>query len=183
MKTFFKLILAFAPWLLFLIIAQGSFFRLELGLVLALAVSVVMGLARLHRGVILWTGLLFFTYANIAVLGFSHMWTIRHMGILANGALAASSWLSVAIGKPFSLDYAKSHTDPSRWEDPVFIRTNLQVSSVWSLVFSVNAVLAWGKMAGYALPEWIYEGLSYVFLIGAAGFTSWYPNHVRRKFQ
>ena len=50
--------MAFAPWLAFLIIAQGSLLRLKLGLVVALALSVVMGVTRLHRGIILWVGLL-----------------------------------------------------------------------------------------------------------------------------
>jgi hypothetical protein len=35
-------------------------------------------------------------------------------------------------------------------------------------------------MAQFLLPEWGYEILSYTFLIGAAAFTTWYPNHVRR---
>jgi hypothetical protein len=57
---FLKLILAFAPWLAFLIIAHGSLFRLKLGLIVALVLSIGMGVARLHRGVILWVGLVFF---------------------------------------------------------------------------------------------------------------------------
>ena len=44
-----KLLLAFAPWLSFLIIARGSLFNLKLGLTVALVLSVVMGVARLHR--------------------------------------------------------------------------------------------------------------------------------------
>ena len=43
--------------------------------------------------------------------------------------------------------------DPSRWSDPLFIRTNLIIASVWGLVFTVNALLAWGKMEGLLLPE------------------------------
>lgn len=45
-----KLLLAFAPWLAFLFIAHGSLLRLKIGLVVALALSVVMGVTRLHRG-------------------------------------------------------------------------------------------------------------------------------------
>ena len=47
---FFKLILAFSPWLAFLLIAHDSLFRLKLGLAVGLVLSVVMGITRLHRG-------------------------------------------------------------------------------------------------------------------------------------
>ena len=176
-----KLLLAFAPWLSFLIIARGSLFNLKLGLVVALVLSVVMGVARLHRGVILWASLLFFIYATLAVAVFNDMWTARHMGILANGMLAASTWLTVALKRPFTLDYAREHVDPSLWNDPLFIRTNVIITSVWGLVFTVNAVLAWGKMEHIVLSELGYELLSYTLLIAAAVFTSWYPKHARHR--
>ena len=177
--SFLKLVVSFAPWIAFLVIAQGSYFRLELGLVVALVLTVGMGIARLHRGVILWVGLLFFTYATVAVLAFADMWTVRHMGVLANGALGAGSWLTIVLGKPFSLDYAREHTDPALWNDPAFIRTNVIVTAAWAVTFTVNATLAWGKMERFVLPELGYEVLSYLFLLATAAFTSWYPNHVR----
>ena len=176
-----KLLLAFAPWLSFLIIARGSLFNLKLGLAVALVLSVVMGVARLHRGVILWASLLFFIYATLAVAVLNDMWTARHMGILANGMLAASTWLTVALKRPFSLDYAREHVDPSLWTNPLFIRSNVIITSVWGLVFTVNAVLAWGKMEHLVLSELGYELLSYTLLIAAAVFTSWYPKHARRR--
>ena len=37
--SFLKLLLAFLPWLSFLVIAHGSLFRLKLGLVVALILS------------------------------------------------------------------------------------------------------------------------------------------------
>jgi hypothetical protein len=178
--SFLKLLLAFAPWLSFLVIAQGSLLRLKLGLVVALVLSVVMGLSHLHRGVILWTGLTFFSYATIAVALLNDVWTARHMGVLANGALALASWLTIAVRKPFSLDYAREHTDPSLWNTRAFIRTNVVITSAWALVFTVNTVLAWGKMVQFILPEWGYEVISYSLLIVTAAMTIWYPNHRRR---
>jgi hypothetical protein len=178
--AFLKLLLAFAPWLAFLIIASNSLLRLKIGLLVALVLSVGMGVTRLHRGVILWSGLAFFTCTTIAVVGFNDMWTARHMGVLANGMLAISSWLTVAIGKPFSLDYARAHADPAVWNQPAFIRTNVIITSVWATVFVANALLAWGKMESLLFPQWGYEAVSYSMLIGAAAFTTWYPTHARR---
>ena len=72
----------------------------------------------------MYVGVTFFTGATIAVLGFHNTWTIRHLGVLANGALAIGSWVTLLIGRPFTLDYARQHTDPAKWHDPVFIRVN-----------------------------------------------------------
>ncbi len=181
--AFLKLLLAFAPWIAFLIIAHGSLLRMKIGLVVALVLSVVMGLTRLHRGVILWIGLLFFSSATIAVALLDNAWTARHMGVLASAALATGSWLTIALKKPFTLDYAREHTDPSLWNSPIFIRTNLILTAVWASVFTLNAILAWGKMVHFVLPEVGYEVISYTFLIGTAVFTTWYPGYLRRVRQ
>ncbi|MGO8943571.1 MAG: hypothetical protein ACLQJ7_07850 [Syntrophobacteraceae bacterium] len=179
--SFFKMLFAFAPWVSFLVIARNSLFRLKLGLVVALVLVVVMGITRLHRGVILWAGLFFFTYATVAVALLNNMWIAQHMGVMANGALAVSTWLTIAIRKPFTLDYAREHTDPSLWDHPLFIRTNFVIASVWGLAFSVSAILAWGKIEHFILSELGYEVITYTLLIGTLAFSTWYPNYVRRR--
>jgi hypothetical protein len=179
--SFLKLIIAFAPWLAFLLIAHGSLFRLKLGLIIALVLSIGMGVTRLHRGVILWVGLVFFSCATLVVVVFNNMWAVKHMGIGTSGVLATCSWLTVIFGKPFTMDYAKEHTDRSLWKSPGFIRTNVILTSAWSLTFTINAILAWGKMEHFILSELGYEIISYSLLIGTAAFTSWYPGYVRRR--
>lgn len=181
MRAFFTLLLSFAPWLCFLILARGSLFNLKVALVISLAVSVVMGVTGLHRGTILWVGLAFFTSATIAVLGFENMWMARHMGILANGALAAGAWSSLVVGHPFTLDYARRHVDLAFWHDKTFVRSNQFITALWASVFTVNTVLSYGKVQGVALTPEQYELLSYALLIGAAAFSSWYPAHIRRQ--
>ena len=141
--SFLKLVVSFAPWIAFLIIARDTLHRVEVGLVVALVLSVVMALLRLHRGVIMYVGLAFFTAAAIAVLAFHDMWTVKHLGVLANGALALGSWITLLIGKPFTLEYARQHTDPAKWTDPLFVRTNVQLTAVWTAAFTFNTAVAW----------------------------------------
>ena len=95
-------------------------------------------------------------------------------------ALALGAWLTIALNKPFTLDYAKEHVDPSLWSDPFFIRTNVLMTGVWASAFTLNAILAFGKMEQFALPELGYELISYAVLIGTAIFTVWYPEHLRK---
>ena len=180
--SFVKLLLSFAPWVAFLIIARGSLARVEIALVVALALSVVMAACKLHRGIIMWVGLAFFTAATIAVVGFHNMWTVGHLGVLANGALALGSWGTLLIRRPFTLEYAREHTDPAKWNDPLFIRVNVLLTAVWATTFTVNTALAWALMKRL-WPEWACHTASYAALIAAAAFTSWYPVYVRRSRQ
>ena len=55
------------------------------------------------------------------------------MGVLANGTLAAAIWFTIVIKRPFTLDYAKEHTDAS-------------LPSAWGASLTANAALAFGKM-------------------------------------
>lgn len=180
--SFVKLLISFAPWIAFLVIARDTLLRVEIGLLAALVASIVMAVLRLHRGIIMWVGLVFFGAATVAVVGFHNLWTIRHLGVMANGALALGSWITLLAGNPFTLEYARAHTDPAKWHDPLFIRVNVVLTTVWAAVFTVNTALAWALMK-HLLPEWSCHTLSYAGLIGAAAFTSWYPNLVRRRAQ
>jgi hypothetical protein len=102
------------------------------------------------------------------------------MGALASGALAVASWASTAIGKPFTLDYARQETDPALWNHPAFLRSNVRITSVWASAFTANAALARSKTSGLWLPSRGYEVVSYALSIGAAAFTSWYSTERRR---
>lgn len=172
LTAFAKLLLAFAPWLSFLLIAHGSLLRVKLGLVVGLALSVAMGLTHLHRGIILWVGLVFFGCAGVAVIGFEDPWTLKHMGVLANGALAAGTWLTIALKKPFTLDYAKEHTDPALWDNPVFLKTNYLIAAAWASAFTANTGLAFLKMRHVLFSELTFELMSYALLIGCALYTA-----------
>jgi len=178
---FLKLLLGFSPWLAFLFIAHGSLLRLKIGLVVALILAVVLGIMRIHRGIILWIGLAFFSYALVAVLVFENMWAVRFMGVLANGALALGAWTTLALGKPFTLDYARDHTDPALWGNPVFLRTNTVITSVWALVFTANALIALSKALAPLMPDWGYDLTSYALLLCAMLSSVWYPALVRRR--
>jgi uncharacterized membrane protein YhaH (DUF805 family) len=172
---------AFAPWIVFLILGRNSLLQVKLALLIAFVVNVAMTLARLHRGALMWAGNVFFLFAVIAVGWFENLWVIQHLGVLANGALAAGVLGGLAAGKPFTLEYARQNVDPSKWSDPVFVRTNNILTGVWGAVFLVNMGLAWAKTTHALLPDAAFEVLNYGGLIGAALFTRWYAALAQRK--
>lgn len=179
--SFFKMLFCFAPWICFLIIAHDSIFRLKLGIIVAAVLSVVMAVTKLHRGVIMWVGILFFTYAMVAVVFLNEMWSVRFMGVLANGALAAGVWAGIIMKRPFTLEYAREHTDPSLWENPVFINTNYLLTTIWAVVFTINASLALQRTIRPALPGWAYETISYCLLVSAMFVSTYYPQYVKKR--
>jgi hypothetical protein len=179
--SFFKMLLVFAPWIAFLVIANGSLFRLKLGIGVAAVLTVVMVVTRLHRGAIMWVGIVFFSFALVAVVLLNNMWTVRNMEILANGALAAGTWMSIALKRPFTLEYAREHTDPSLWHSPLFLRTNYILTLMWAVTFTINATLSWQRNFQPIMPGWGYETSSYSLLVLAMFMSTWYPQFVKRR--
>jgi hypothetical protein len=115
------------------------------------------------------------------VIFMNNMWAVRHMGILANGALAMGTWAGMALKHPFTLEYAREHTDRSLWNDPVFLRTNYFMTAIWGAVFTVNSFLAWQKSFQPAMPGWAYETISYALLVSAMFFSVWYPENLKHR--
>ena len=177
---FLKLVASFAPWLAFLLIARDTVARVEIGLLTGLALAVVMAVLKVNRGIIMWVSLVFFAAATAAVVLAHNMWTVRHMGVLANGALALAAWGGLLLGRPFTLEYARAQTDPSVWRQPLFLRVNRLLTAVWASSFTVNTAIAAAQQHGL-WPSWLGLLVSNAVLIGTAGFTSWYPGHVRRS--
>jgi hypothetical protein len=179
--SFFKMLFTFAPWICFLIIAHDSMFRLKLGIIVAAVLTVVMAVTRLHRGVIMWVGILFFLYAFVEVVFLNDMWAVRHMGVLANGALAVGVWAGLAMKRPFTMEYAREHTDPSLWQSPAFLRTNYLLTTMWAVIFTINAFLAWQRSIRPAMPSWAYETVSYCLLVSAMFVSTWYPQYLNKR--
>ena len=65
----------------------------------------------------------------------------------------------MAIGKPFTVQYARERVPAERETSPQFAKVNFVITSVWTLAFVciVVTVLA---------------------LVGAYRFTGWYPKRV-----
>jgi len=176
-----KMILVFAPWIAFLVIAQGSLFRLKLGLAIALGLCIILGVLRFHRGIILWAGLIFFAISSVLVVGFENIFMINYMGVLTSGFLGLAAWIGILIGKPFTLDYAREQVRKEVWSNTDFIRSNVIVSSSWAFVFTLNAILAYGKFRHFLMPSFVYETISNSMLVVAVLFTSSYTKRARAK--
>ena len=177
-----KLLLAFSPWIAFWIISGGhSMVRLQIGICVAAVLVLVMGITKLHRGLILWAGVSFFAFALVTVVLLKNLWVIQHLGVLASGTLFMATLVSIVIGKPFTESYAREHVPRELWESPSFIRSGYTVTGVWGLIFLVNAVVNVAKPYYAELGEWSFRGAELGILVSGVVFTTIYSNHLRRK--
>ncbi|MBI5572046.1 MAG: hypothetical protein HY914_19035 [Desulfomonile tiedjei] len=177
-----KLLLAFAPWIAFWIISAGhSMVCLQIGICVAAALVIVMGITKLHRGLLMWAGVVFFAFALVTVVLLKNLWIIQHLGILASGTLFMATLLSIAIGQPFTESYARDHVPKELWDSPPFIRSCYTVTGVWGLIFLANTLVNVAKPYHPDLGEWFFRGVEFCILVSGVVFTTVYSNLMRKK--
>ena len=107
-------------------------------------------------------------------------WTVATVRLAVDCGLLAIVVVSLAIGRPFTLQYAREQVAKEFWTTPLFVRTNRRITAAWGLAFAV--LVAADAAAEYVptVPLWLDIAGSIVALCGAFGFTVWYPAKVRR---
>ncbi len=176
-----KLVLAFAPWIAFWIISMGhSMMWLKIGISTAAVLVIVMGITKLHRGIILWAGVAFFAFAVVSVICFENMWIVGHLGFLASGTLFMATLMSIFLGRPFTEDYARDHVPKELWDSPSFIRGCFTVTAAWAFVFLANTLVNTAKLQGLKAPDWIYESVQLGFLMLGVLFTTAFSRIARQ---
>ncbi|MGH3251171.1 MAG: hypothetical protein ACRDOI_33865 [Trebonia sp.] len=59
--------------------------------------------------------------------------------MLSSTTLAVIAWGSLAVCHPFTLGIAKQQTPREVWGQPVFIHSNVVITTVWAASFTVAA--------------------------------------------
>jgi hypothetical protein len=177
-----KLLVAFSPWIAFWIIAGGhSPLRLKIGIFVAAAMIAVMGITRLHRGVILWAGVAFFSFALVAVVWLMNVWVIHHLGILTSATLFVATFFSMLMGRPFTEDYARDHVPIELWNHPNFIRGCYTVTTAWGLIFLANTLVNVSALFYPQRGEWFFRGIELGIIAAGIAFTTVYSEQAKRK--
>ncbi|GAB6035509.1 hypothetical protein JCM15519_00680 [Fundidesulfovibrio butyratiphilus] len=175
-----KLLIGFAPWIAFWIISAGhSLFWLKTGVVVAALLVAVMGVSGLHRGGILWAGVVFFSLNLVAVVWLENMWVVRHMGVMASGFLLAMTLVTMALGRPFTGDYAKQHVAPRFWDTPEFRHSCQVTTGVWAVVFGANTTLNVLKLVLPHVSGGVFELLEVCCLVAGVFYTTRYAAKAR----
>jgi hypothetical protein len=54
----------------------------------------------------------------------------------------AMASISLLVGKPFTLQFARESTPPEIWNLPVFLHANVVITLAWTAAFAINLVVA-----------------------------------------
>jgi hypothetical protein len=179
-------LLAFVPWLLYIVATGGNHWSAATG---GGAILFILYLVILNRRSTIklmdWTALAYFLTAAFITIGLrSRAFPVYHV-IVIWSFFAVAAWTSIAIGKPFTLAYAREEQPlPEVWKLPVFQRVNVILAVFWGALFSLNvgfAVLAvkiggdFGKLVpGFLIPT--------ALLVCGFIFTSRFPPRYVARF-
>lgn len=179
-----SILLAFAPFIVF---ALGDhFFGVTPGLiaaaVLALAMLLQDVLMRGKQAKVLEVGtvLLFGGLAAISLL-VKPAWSVILVRLMVDAGLFSVVLLSLMIRQPFTLQYAREQAPKEVWGEPIFVRLNYVLTTVWALAFLIMAGADVFMMEARTAPMWIGVAASLAALGGAGAFTSWYPDRIRSQ--
>jgi len=102
-------------------------------------------------------------------------WSIVGVRLRVDAGLLIIVLITMAVGRPFTLQYAREQVAPELWASPEFIRTNYVITAVWALAFAVLVIADLILLYRPDLSPRIGILLTIAALVGAVKFTSWYP--------
>jgi hypothetical protein len=178
-----RFVVGFLPWIVFLFLPTDGWELLRRAVLVCLAASVVFAWQSLRKGFILqWATVGFFLFSAVAFYGFQWIWLARHMGIIANGFLDGVIWLTVLLGQPFTLQYARADLPPERWHDESLVRGCRSIAIFWGALLLVpTAANAVRLLYPTALPERFDFYLSLSCIAVGIGYTTFYKHQKRRQ--
>jgi uncharacterized membrane protein YczE len=178
-----SILLGLAPFVVFL--ALMRLVGPTAGLVAAFMASLLLSLRMRWRGEsvkILEIGsVILFGALSVYTLFMVRPWTVATVRLAVDGGLLGIVLVSLAVGRPFTLQYARERVPRQFWTSPIFLSTNRTITAVWALTFAV--LVAADAAAEYvpAIPLWIDIAASVAAFVAAVWFSNWYPVVVRRS--
>lgn len=178
------ILLAFLPFIVFAVLER--LFGPETGLIGGTAMSGLLlardGLAQGRSPKILEVGtvLLFASLTVYTLLATPH-WSVMGVRLCVDAGLLAIVLASMAVGRPFTLQYAKERVDRAHWDSPVFRRTNMIITAAWAAAFAVMVIAELALVYVPEMPKRVGMIAIVLALVGAVRFTAWYPDHIRKQ--
>ncbi|MEV6396704.1 hypothetical protein AB0M39_18280 [Streptomyces sp. NPDC051907] len=183
-------IVGMLPWILFSVLAGPGRFELAVGLALAAAVLILVATRVVNRGssvkILEVADVVFF--AVMAVIGAfasagTYEWLETYANEVSNIALVLIAFGSMAVGVPFTIQYARERVDREHWGSPHFLRANYVITGVWACAFLVAALAGAYGDAVLHNPDnvWTNWIIQVAAIVVAARFTEWYPRVVASR--
>lgn len=125
------------------------------------------------------------TFVLIAGLGIYTLiakpaWSVVGVRLCVDAGLLLIILVSMAIRKPFTLQYARESVPKEHWDSPVFVRTNYVISAAWALAFVAIIVAELVLIYIPSVNHRVGVIVIVAALVGAVKFSGWYPSRVAR---
>ncbi|MEJ0018085.1 MAG: hypothetical protein WDN25_16250 [Acetobacteraceae bacterium] len=175
-------LLAFAPFIVF-----ALFDRLvdaTIGLIAGAAVSAALLVrdwvtpGRSPKILEIGSFILFGGLALYASFG-DPTWSIVGVRLWVDSGLLLIVLASLAVRRPFTLQYAREQVSPDLWNSPEFVRTNDVITAVWALAFAVLVIADLVLLYVPEVPTRVGIIVTILAIVGAIKFTGWYPERAR----
>ena len=171
------ILLALAPFIVFASVLRMV--SVEAGLVAAAVTALLVAGRDLARGrpvkVLEVGAVILFGALALATRFGAIAWTIAGVRLVVDSGLLAIALVSLAIGRPFTLQIAREQVPPELWSSPAFFRANRTIMAVWAAAF---AVLVAADASALFLPQ-VPVGADVAATVGALAaaiaFTRRYP--------
>jgi hypothetical protein len=105
----------------------------------------------------------------------------RYVGALTPAALAVSALVSIAIGQPFTIPFAKRVAPIELWDTPVFLHINVVLSAVWATSFAAMAAAIAAVLALRPQAVEIVIAAQVLGFVIPMRISRWYPTAVRAR--
>jgi hypothetical protein len=177
------ILLSFAPFILYALMSRSAPLTVSLFSAAALAAVLLLRdhFIRHRSPKLLEIGtVLLFGGLGIYVLLTRGAWSIPEVRLAVDGGLLLIVVFSMLIRQPFTLQYAREQAPKEFHDSPRFLAVNQVLTAVWGLAF---ALMAGADLIMARLPQAplaVGVVITVVALAGAAWFTGWYPNRLRR---
>ncbi|HEY0184672.1 MAG TPA: hypothetical protein VGC09_17875 [Rhodopila sp.] len=178
------MLLAFAPFIAFAVIDRlvGATAGLIAGAVAAAALLLRDRLTpgRVPKILEIGTVILFGGLAVYAVFG-GPTGSIMGVRLAVDTGLLLIVVISIAVHRPFTLQYAREQVGREYWNSPDFIRANYVITAAWAVAFVVLVAADLVLVYVPDIPPRVGIIATILALIAAVKFTGWYPERQRRN--
>jgi len=101
--------------------------------------------------------------------------------LTVDSGMLAISLVSLAIRRPFTLQYAREMVDAETAELPDFLKANYIITGAWTLAFVLMVMANVLLIYLPGLPLWCGIAIAFAARNSALYFTKWYPQYQRTK--
>ncbi|TCL08297.1 hypothetical protein BXY66_0332 [Shimia isoporae] len=171
------------PWLMFPVFLDWTDRNYSFAALIALGISLCLSALRLKDGYVVdWTVVTSISLTAVVGLVMSEAGLLAYWPLFMPAALMCMCWASLALGRPFTIQYAKKETPKEFWGSAIFKQVNVQISTVWGICFTLTFILS--LLAIPYQPYWpLFVIAKYLLILSAMVFSRVLPEFLVARLE